>query len=159
MTRILRKKALLLLLPLAALFVLEMSTLFIIPETTAPETISLSAQLEKGPAIDTEAIMVKSIGDSTEAVSLCQSLPVGIWKLLIIVYVLLLVFNFREQYRTRGAVTTYIFEACLTAFFLIEWLFFDACRTEIWFPLMLIKAGLILFLFFQLKNLITKHKD
>lgn len=160
MTRIHRKKALFLLLPLLALFVLEMGTLLAIPvDQTISAQSTLSALIESGPAIDSEAVMVKSDGVVTQVVALCQSLPLDTWKLLVVLYVLLLIFNFREQYRLHGSITTWVFECGLTFFFIIEWAIFDTCRTQNWFPLALIKIGLITFLLFQVKNLITKHKE
>lgn len=159
MTRILRRKALFLMLPLFALFLLELGAVLVIPgePVTSPES-TLSALVASGtPTIDSGAVMVESEGTLTKAVALCQSLPIDIWQLLLVLYILLLVLNFREQDRLHGSVTTWMFEGGLTLFFIIEWALFDTCRVQSWFPLALMKVGLIVFLLFQVKSLITKH--
>jgi hypothetical protein len=120
---------------------------------------TLSAVVAGEARIDTQAVMVSNQEGEDYSISLCQSLPIEAWKLLVILYIFLLIFNFREQCRLTGTVNTYLFESGLTLFFIIGWMMFDTCRTNTWFPLMLVKLGLIIFLLFQVKGLVTKHKD
>ena len=145
------------LLPLGALLFLELVPLlgfseFNQPLTSVTPITTLSGQTGGG-AIDEEAVMVVADGDIIRAIPLCHSLPKDTWALLICIYILLMVFNLREQYRMYGGLRYWRFEAFITAFFLFEWLIFDTCREQAWFPLTLIKSGLILILIFEIKSL------
>ncbi|MEK9173805.1 MAG: hypothetical protein AAB845_00900 [Patescibacteria group bacterium] len=145
------------LLPLGALLFLELVPLLNVSELTQPSSkvapvTTLSGQTGLG-AIDEKAVMVVADGDIIRAIPLCGSLPESAWIFLVCIYVLLMAFNLREQYRLYGDIRYWRFEALITAFFLFEWLVFDTCREQAWFPLTLIKSGLILVLIFEIKSL------
>lgn len=109
-----------------------------------------------GPRIDEEAasISCKKIAYNVEASS-CQTLPVKIWLLLLICYLFLLVFNlsydFNETVNPRS-----LWEIILTGVFIFGWLYFDKCGVNIWFPLGIIKFGIVIYLsylyFFEKKG-------
>jgi hypothetical protein len=144
-----------LLFPLGALFLLEFVTLLGILDMNTPKQGSLSEMVAsyEGGSIDDGAVMVVAESDVVRAIALCSSLPQNVWVLLLIIGVLLVLFNFREQYRTFGGIVYWKFETFLVAFFLMEWWVFDGCREATWFPLALIKCVLISFLIFQVKSM------
>ena len=145
------------LLPLGALLFLELLPLvgfseFNQPLTSVTPITTLSGQTGKG-TIDEEAVMVVADGEIIRAIPLCSTLPKDTWALLIFIYLLLMVLNLREQYRMYGALRYWRFEAFITGFFLFEWLIFDTCREQAWFPLTLVKSALIIILIFEIKSL------
>jgi hypothetical protein len=145
------------LLPLGALLLLELIPLLGTADMRGTSTgtnvvQTLSGQSSLG-AIDDEAVMVMDDAGATRSIPLCQALPEDTWVFLILLYVLLIVFNLREQYRLYKSVRYWRFEVALSTFFLFEWFVFDTCRQQVWFPLTLLKSGLILLLIFEIKSL------
>lgn len=145
------------LIPLGALLFLELVPLLnaspIADPTREVTSVPTLSEQPKSGSIDGRAVMVVATGDVVHEISLCKALPKDVWVLLIFIYVLLMVFNLREQYRLYRSIRYWRFEALITAFFLLEWLVFDTCREQVWFPLTLLKIGLILFLIFEIKGL------
>lgn len=81
--------------------------------------------------------------DSVAAtVVLAPALPQILWVFLLVAYITLLVFNWSYTFRTVTS-PQWRFELILTLLTLGAWYHLDSGRGELWFPLTLIKAGLI----------------
>lgn len=74
----------------------------------------------------------------------CVSLPSVLWVVLLFAYMVLLIGNF--LYGVRHFDHVQWFWECLYTFCaLYVWYVFDECRTNIWYPLYILKMGLIIF--------------
>jgi RsiW-degrading membrane proteinase PrsW (M82 family) len=100
------------------------------------------------------AVMVEQQSDGLRVMSLCTSLPNEVWLFLIGAYLALLIFNFKEAYKQQKPIGG-VFEIFLSGMFLILWASFDNCHSTYWFPLLLLKSGLIVYIFAQLLMLYT----
>lgn len=104
------------------------------------------------PRIDEEAASI--VRESAEencncekAVPSCATLPAGIWIFLLAAYIFLLIFNLSSAFGQAQKVQ-WFWEALLTLFALGAWYAYDGCRTFIWYPLYVLKFGLIIYLFY-----------
>lgn len=111
------------------------------------DTLRIS-DLQGEASLGGPAVMVAEQGGGLEMVSLCQNLPTRVYGFLLLAYVALLLFNFQISYRKRGQVGG-VFEVVLTGLFVLIWSSFDECREALWFPWVLVKAGLLLALIAQ----------
>lgn len=96
---------------------------------------------DSAPRIDSEAASIVVAKKS----STCPTFPPEIWILLLVSFVLLIIFNLaytfeKTQHIQWGWELFYLF---LTLF---VWFYFDKCKTNLWFPLYVIKLGLITYL-------------
>jgi hypothetical protein len=119
-----------------------------------PETPMKLSQI-KVPRIDDQAASI-SCQDSSEvaAAAVCRNLPGNILVFLLFAYLVLLIFNLAYDFE-RTAVVRWKFEAILTAIFVFGWAYFDNCFSNLWFPLYIIKLGILIFviyLYFFEKN-------
>lgn len=119
-----------------------------------PETPMKLSQI-KVPRIDDQAAAI-SCQDSSEVATaaVCWNLPGNILVFLLFAYLVLLVFNLAYDFE-RTAVVRWKFEAILTAIFVFGWTYFDNCFSSLWFPLYVIKSGILIFvvyLYFFEKN-------
>lgn len=94
----------------------------------------------RGPQIDREAAMI-AVEQSLQKI-VCSSLPVNLWVFLLMAFVVLLIFNFFYTFE-QAVRPQWAWELGLTCLTLIGWYFWDGCRTHLWFPLAVIKFGLI----------------
>lgn len=110
-----------------------------------------------GPRIDTEAAMI--VVEEQEAVPV---LPGVLWALLLLAYAALIVFNI--SYTFEKAVTPqWFWEGLYTLAVLVLWYVFDPGRNALWFPFVLVKTGLILFILYsyllEKKNLRQEDRE
>ncbi len=99
-----------------------------------------------GPRIDVEAAMtVVEVGGAVATVR-CFTLPAGMWVFLLIVYVALLVFNLTYGFwQVSSGRPQWFWELLYTVLFIVGWYVWDGCQTNVWFPLSVIKMGVILY--------------
>lgn len=98
-----------------------------------------------GAAIDEGAVMAVAEDASLMPYRLCRTLPIGLWVFLLVSYALLLIFNFSYSFQTLGRIT-WKPEAVYTALFLLGWYLWDSCHATWWFPWLILKMGILLFL-------------
>ncbi|MFZ2187356.1 MAG: hypothetical protein WAV46_01885 [Candidatus Moraniibacteriota bacterium] len=101
----------------------------------------------RGARIDDGAgtiVVERSLSAQVQA-RICLTLPGGLWIFLLLGYVALLIFNFSYTF-DRATAPQWAWEAGLTALALIAWYAWDECRTSSWFPLMVVKSGLLVFI-------------
>lgn len=97
-----------------------------------------------GPRIDDVA--ATAVVEEPARVSAPATLPTGIWIFLCLAYVALLAFNLIVGYRqSAGTDIQWRWELIQTALFLIGWTIWDGYASAPWFPIALLKMGLILF--------------
>ncbi len=100
----------------------------------------------KGPRIDDEAAMIaveESLSAEAQAKA-CFSLPAEIWVFLLIAFVALLIFNLTYDFG-RATKIQWGWELGLVLLTLLAWFIWDECRTSVWFPLSIIKMGVIIY--------------
>jgi len=100
-----------------------------------------------GPQIDFGAALVAVADDNSipsAALSSCRTLPTYLWIYLLLAYVALLVYNFSSTFK-KATTPQWFWEKLYTALALLAWYVFDGCRAYPWFPLTILKAGVILF--------------
>ena len=101
----------------------------------------------KGPRIDDQAAMVivdTEAAGTAVAQRRCFSLPADIWIFLLIAYVALLIFNLTYDFG-RTTRVQWGFELTLTLLTLVAWYAWDRCSAQIWFPLYVIKLGILMY--------------
>ena len=99
-----------------------------------------------GPRIDDEAAAV--VVEEPEPVMLPapRLLPTSVWIFLFFAYAILLAFNLIVGYwQSAGLGIQWRWELIQTALFLIGWTVWDGYLAAPWFPFVLLKAGLILY--------------
>jgi|GEM_PF-2536372 len=115
----------------------------------------------KVPRIDDQAASI-SCQDSSEvaAAAVCRNLPGNILVFLLFAYLVLLIFNLAYDFE-RTAVVRWKFEAILTAIFVFGWAYFDNCFSSLWFPLYVIKLGILTYVvylyFFEKKKEVVEQ--
>lgn len=100
----------------------------------------------KGPRIDDEAAMIvveETLSAEAQA-KVCFSLPVEVWIFLLIAFVALLVFNLTLNFEKAISVQ-WGWELGLAVLTLGVWFLWDECRMYVWFPLSIIKMGVIIY--------------
>lgn len=98
----------------------------------------------KGPRIDDEAAMIVVEEAPSAQAKVCFSLPIEIWVFLLIAFVALLVFNLTYDFE-RATKIQWGWELALVLLALVTWFIWDECRTSVWFPLSIIKTGVIIY--------------
>ena len=106
----------------------------------APEDISISKDLS--PRIDSEAAMIERVIRSAPA---CQTLPGELWIFLLAAYLFLLFFNLFYDFESSSA-THWFWESLYTVLALWGWYIYDTCHLNLWFPLYVLKLGIIVYL-------------
>lgn len=104
----------------------------------------------KGSLIDSRAAAI--VLDEKNSISSvyplsCSTLPTEAWVFLLFAYIALLVYNFSFTFK-KATSPQWFWETLYTVLALVAWYVFDGCQTHIWFPLMIIKTGLIIFIFY-----------
>jgi hypothetical protein len=110
----------------------------------------------RGPQIDSEAATIV-----VTASPICFALPVNIWILLLLAYVVLLIFNFSYTFE-RVTSPQWFFEVGLTALAIIAWYAWDTCQSNLWFPFAAVKLGLLVFVLYAYlleKKLLEKREN
>lgn len=120
-----------------------------------PETPMKLSQI-KVPRIDDQAASI-SCQDSSEVATaaVCRNLPANILIFLLFAYLVLLVFNLAYGFESSTTIR-WKFEVFLTAIFVFGWTYFDNCFSSLWFPLYVIKLGILTYVvylyFFEKKR-------
>ncbi len=126
---------------LSILLVVEVFSVTVTPisdESEAPSSVLRISDID-GPRIDEQAASV--------VVDTRVALPAELFGFLFLVYVALLVFNFSYTFET---VTTpqWRFETLLTLLVLFAWQWLDPEKMQVWFPFLVLKSGLIIFVIY-----------
>jgi hypothetical protein len=95
-----------------------------------------------GPRIDEEAAFTVRISPLSPLP--CTNLPKGAWIFLLLSYLSLLIFNLVYGLR-RATKIQWFWEAVLTFAALFAWYVFDQCRTNVWFPMDVLKMGILVY--------------
>lgn len=99
-------------------------------------TDSRSPRIDEMAAFDINEVN----GEST-----CRTLPVELWLLLLLTYITIIVFNLTYNFSADSHLH-WGWELFFTLLALWGWWCWDGCRSAVWFPLYIIKFGLVMFL-------------
>lgn len=97
----------------------------------------------RGPRIDKEAAAVMR----SEKTAACFTFPANVWVFILCAYLFLLIFNLAYGYLKNSQIQ-WFWEFLYTALALGTWFYFDQCRASLWFPLYVLKLGIIIYLFY-----------
>ena len=107
----------------------------------------------KSPCIDEEAVSVEKIAVKEDKA--CTTLPTKIWTLLFFAYLALLIFNLAYKFNCAVKIQ-WFWELLYTFLTLAVWCIFDSCRINIWYPVFILKIGILIYAvylyFFNKKN-------
>ena len=97
----------------------------------------------RGPAIDPRAVAI--VVETT-----CTTLPVTLWVFLLIAYIALLIFNLAYDFgkSVKKGEHRFGWEIVLTVLALWAWSLWDTCGQMLWFPVAVIKYGLLTYVFY-----------
>jgi hypothetical protein len=98
-----------------------------------------------GPQIDSQAASISCRQSAVQTATSCQTLPQGLWIFLLVSYLALLVFNLSYGFQGAAGVR-WGWEVLLTGTFIFGWVYFDRCGYDLWFPLYVVKLGVIVYL-------------
>lgn len=126
-------------------------------EKTCISEGNLSARLKlseiSGPQIDGGAASISC--EKKVSFGAVSILPVKIWILLLLSYLALLVFNLAYDFK-KDAEIHWVWEMILTGIYVLMWSYFDQSSLNTWFPLYIIKLGIVVYFiylyFFEKKN-------
>jgi hypothetical protein len=126
---------------LSILLVVEVFSVTVTPISDESEATSSVLRISDidGPRIDERAASV--------VVDAPVALPVELFGFLFLVYVALLVFNFSYTFETVTS-PQWRFETLLTLLVLFAWQGLDPERAQVWFPFLVLKSGLIIFVIY-----------
>lgn len=96
-----------------------------------------------GPQIDKEAAAIVKV----EKTPACSAFSAGAWVFLLCAYLFLLIFNLVYGY-LKNLQIQWFWEFLYTALAMGTWFYLDQCRTNLWFPLYVLKLGIIIYLFY-----------
>lgn len=123
----------------------------------APKNIQRLSEV-RGPQIDNEAAAISCLEKQEfPEINNCNTLPKNIWVFLLAIYAALLIYNLSYGFEWQKKIR-WVWETILTIIFLFGWNFFDLCSQDIWFPLYLVKLGLIIY-FLYLYFFTKRHID
>lgn len=97
--------------------------------------------LDSNPRINEEAAMI----NIEERVSTLSTFPQEVWIFLLLAFVSLLIFNLAYDFEKAQKIQ-WSWELGGLLLTLLIWFVFDKSRTNLWFPLYVIKLGLIIYL-------------
>jgi hypothetical protein len=106
------------------------------------ETPILKLSDIRGSRIDDEAAMI-AVEESLQA-KVCFSLPVEVWVFLLGMFLVLLVFNLSYNFEYAKHIQ-WGWELGLFFLTFLVWIIWDKCHAYIWFPLSVMKGGLIIY--------------
>lgn len=110
-----------------------------------------------GPMIDSGAAVISKENVCQYESVAAERIPAKIWILLIMAYVFLIVFNLTYEFR-KSVNLRWFWELLYTLFFLSLWFYYDAGQTKMWFPLYIIKLGVIIYIAYLYFFSIRKSK-
>lgn len=97
-----------------------------------------------GPRIDSSAAVVV-VDEAWQNEPVAPKFPGELWVFLLFVYVALLIFNFSSTFE-KAVTPQWFWELLYTILALLSWLALDPLGLYPWFPLMVIKSGLIIYI-------------
>lgn len=98
----------------------------------------------QAPMVNDTAASIECYDDSISTEIKQNTLPMRVWIFMLVSYVSLLIFNLSYDFGTRNRVQ-WAFELLLTYVYVFEWVYFDPSGINIWFPLYVIKLGIIVY--------------
>ena len=100
----------------------------------------------KGPRVDNQAASVERIviNNSKEKTIPKSVLPIKIWVFLVFAYIALLIFNLAYNFNYAVKVQ-WFWELLLTLLAITVWYAFDFQKTNIWYPVFILKAGILIY--------------
>lgn len=121
-------------------------------ESSKSAVTRVSPFADPTPRIDEEAasIVRENPEESCNPAALapdCKTLPAGVWIFLLAAYVFLLIFNLSAGFGSAQKIR-WFWETLFTFLALYAWYVYDGGRTFIWYPLYVLKFGLIIYLFY-----------
>lgn len=124
----------------------------LVPENFKSASPRVSPFSDPTPRIDDEAASVvreseKAIRNSRKSTPICATLPAEIWIFLLVAYLFILVFNLSYGFGKSKKIR-WFWEGLFTFLAIYAWYGYDGCRTFIWFPLYVMKLGIIIYLFY-----------
>jgi len=124
----------------------------LVPENLKSASSRVSPFADPTPRIDDEAASIVSEREEAvcapeKAVPICASLPAEVWIFLLAAYLFLLIFNLSYDFGKAKKIR-WFWEGLFTLLALYAWYVYDGCRTFIWFPLYVMKLGIIIYLFY-----------
>lgn len=124
----------------------------LVPENLKSDSPRVSPFADPTPRIYDEAASIvreseKIICNSGKAVPICASLPAEVWIFLLVAYLFILVFNLSYGFGKSKKIR-WFWEGLFTFLAIYAWYGYDGCRTFIWFPLYVMKLGIIIYLFY-----------
>ena len=124
----------------------------LVPKNLKSASSRVSPFADPTPRIDDEAASVareseEVICNPGKATPICATFPAEIWIFLLAAYLFLLVFNLSCGFGKSKKIR-WFWEGLFTLLALYAWYNYDGCRTFIWFPLYVMKFGIIIYLFY-----------
>lgn len=124
----------------------------LVPENFKSASPRVNSFADPTPRIDDEAASVareseEAIRNPGKAVPICAALPAEIWIFLLAAYLFLLIFNLSYDFGKLKKIR-WFWEGLFTLLAIYAWYAYDGCRTFIWFPLYVMKLGIIIYLFY-----------
>lgn len=129
---------------LILLLVLEGSTALVSVRENVPTLIEQETEMEIQKISQISDARIDTLGAS---VVVPTSLPRVLWLFLLLAYIALLVFNFLYTFRTVTS-PQWFWESLYTVLTLGAWYVLDPFMMHLWFPLALVKSGLIVFILY-----------
>jgi hypothetical protein len=129
---------------LVLLLVLEGSTALVSVRENVPTLIEQGTEMEIQKISQISDARIDTLGAS---VVVPTSLPRVLWLFLLLAYIALLVFNFSYTFRTVTS-PQWFWESLYTVLTLGAWYVLDPFMVHLWFPLALVKSGLIVFILY-----------
>ncbi|PJA86738.1 MAG: hypothetical protein CO141_03155 [Candidatus Moranbacteria bacterium CG_4_9_14_3_um_filter_42_9] len=146
-------------LALVVFFGLFVMDIFFVPSSSSsmlkligPSDMKISDDFS--PRIDSEAAIVVRDGDNI--IPFCTTLPGELWIFLLAAYLFLLFFNLFYDFEKSDSLH-WFWESLYTLLALWGWYIWDTCHQNIWFPLYILKLGVIIYLVYL--YLLYKQKE
>lgn len=148
LTRIMKKNPVVT--ALAMLLLIEVCSVVFVESAVVKAPISDEALVGEEPSVNQAPLRISEIDgpriDDVAAAVVIEPMiwPLELWVFLFWVYIALLVYNFSATFR-RVTSPQWGWELSYTFIILFAWYVLDDAGTYVWFPLIIIKSGLIIF--------------
>ena len=119
----------------------------------------------EGPMIDSGAASIEATVSVSETCAvpsvakICKNLPTKVWISLLFAYFALLIFNLTYEFGKKTK-PQWFWESLYTLIFILGWFYFDQCGESVWFPLYILKIGIIIYFiylyFFEKRSSLEK---
>lgn len=147
---------------LALVLVVNLFSIGLVLTLYAERIANFNEPIQKLSQIDGPRISSVAATTVAQGGAFCRDiLPVTMWVFLLVAYIALLVFNLSSTFK-KAIKVQWLWETILTLAFLVGWVLWDTCRTNLWFPLSLIQIGVVIFalyLYFFEKKLSKEREE